>query len=330
MCRHAFGAGPQTENRPLEPIRFRSWRVAIAAALVFAALTGRVPAEDAPDDAGAAPALTAEDIVYLRTLLDRRAAAPDLPEDEARILRAARAHLDGASPVPTAQADRATMEERLKTLLRAAAVDDPDARPPRMDLAWFYLYLGEPDKAVRHLVRAGPASEDDVFWPLVTAYTYLRLGEHRHGATFLAEAQQAAQPLLPLLVRKALFCKRVRGLGQYQTRANVFRPGETAWIYVEIYGAGFRKRSDDLYALDLDLDLAIRDATQRELWKRDQYANFPFEYQHRVHDVFGGMDFALPDDLGPGEYFLILTVRDRITEKSATADIPFTIAGGAP
>lgn len=275
-----------------------------------------------------APTLTSEDIVYLKGLLELRRGVAELSADEKLLLERAHKHLNGVKPTPTGKADREEVEERLKEILRASVAGDPDALPPRLDLARFYLYLDRPELAARHLLRAGEGSEQNVFWPLLLTYSYLRSGEVEKADNFLNQANQRALYLLPLRLKKALFCKRVRGLGQYEPRTDTtFSPGEATWIYVEIVGAIFDKLADKKYQLDLDFHMEIRDDFQRTVWERKNYCNFPFEYQHPVHDIFGGMDFLIPENLKPGTHTLILTCEDKESDKKATADITFVIRG---
>jgi hypothetical protein len=274
--------------------------------------------------------LSALELQYLRQLVADRLATEDLGADEQRLAGQVAERLRGVAPTPTEQADRETVEERLRELLQSRVASAPDERGPRLDLARFYLYRHQPDLAVRHLERAGPASEDDVFWPLLATYTYLQLGEHRVGGRFLSLSNLAVARLLPLRVRRALFCQRIRGLGKYEPRPEgSLRSGEAVLVYLELLGVSFRKEGKLDYRLDLTIDLAVRNEVQATVWSRPNYCNFPFPYQHPVGEVFGGFDLIVPEQLPAGKYLLVIDIRDNEGGQEATADIPFTVGGAA-
>jgi hypothetical protein len=297
-----------------------------AALPVLLGLCGAILAGEAADDGPAAAALTPGERIYLRSLLEARQ-AQELSADEERLVARLRKRLAGQPPAPTAKADRREVEARLVELLRAAVARDPDAREPRLDLARYYLYANAPDLAVRHLERVGPGSEQDLFWPLLSAHAYLRLGEHQTGADLLDRAVRAAGNLVPLQVVRGLFCADVDGLGQYEPRPhNTFRRGEAAWLYVELKGPVFKPVEEKLFRLNLVVDLTVRQAKlQNTVWKRSEYCRLPFEYQHPVAEVFGGIYFNIPAELADGDYVLIITCRDLESEHEDSLDVPFTV-----
>ncbi|MBN1257420.1 MAG: hypothetical protein JXA52_06910 [Planctomycetes bacterium] len=275
-----------------------------------------------------APALTEADIIYLKGLLEARSQSQNLASDEKRIIATAKKHLEGTKQTPIKKANQEELEERLKQLLRNEVASSPKARQPRMNLALFYLYSNQPEKAIKHLETAGAGSEDDVFWPLLGAYTYLRLGDHKAAAIFLDRARQAASTLMPLQIQRALFCSEFRTLGQYTPRpSEIFKPGESTDIYVNIIGSRFKQLGENKYLVDLSFDIEIRDELQQVVWRQDNYGGFSCEYQHPVHDGFCDIVFIMPETLAPGNYVLMLTCLDRLSERSDSADLSFTIAG---
>jgi hypothetical protein len=305
-------------------VRRAGWILLLLASIRAAA----VLAGEGGDETPTARHLTAQDLTLLQMLVERKLEESDLADDERRLYERVDEHLGGTAPAPLKRADLAEVRSRLRELLRARVASAPEDRQRRMALARFYLYEDDPEKALIHLLRVGPASEDDVFWPMLTSYAYLRLGEHRKAADFLARTRDAATRIVPLHVRRVIFCNRVDGLGQYDPRTPRFRRGEATWVYVELNGAGFRKTADDDFRLDISIDLEIRDHVQETAWEQDKYSTFPFTYQHRVHAVFGIMELVIPRRLGPGKHTLVVEAEDREAGQRAVGEATFTIIGG--
>lgn len=300
---------------------------ALLALLLWLAGAGRVAVNAAED--GPAPNLSAADVVTLSHLLAERQKQEGLPAAEVLKLERLQAVLRHWPVTGHAAAqDREEVEERLKELLRADVATHPESRGPRVALARFYLYLDRPDLAVRHLERAGPGAAENVFWPLLMTYGHLRSGDHARAEKALAQANQAAQALLPLRLRHALFCNHIKTLGQYEPRGTgPLAVGESTWLYIELVGVSFRRRSELQHQLNIDVHLTLRDDLQRTAWERQGYCNLPFVYQHPVHDVYAGVDFIVPD-MPAGRYTLIVTCVDRESDQKATADIALAIGAG--
>ncbi|GEM_PF-3221213 len=284
----------------------------------------------AGEDEAGAPALSRRQILYLTGLVRARMDREDLDPAEQALLEEVAAALKATPPDGADRPSRAVVEERLKDYLRTAVARDPDARDPRLALARYYLFADDPERAKIHLERIGPASEDDVFWPLLAGYTYLRLGEHEPAARILQQAVEAAGRLMPLSITRAVLCESVRRHGQYTPRdQDALRPGETTAVYLEVTGPSFAKQAGH-YRLRLRFGVAVRDRLERTVYEEPEYASIDPTYQHPVRAVFAGMFFRVPEDLPAGEYVLLVTCRDRTSGRTATADVPFTVRGSAP
>ncbi|MFH0910480.1 MAG: hypothetical protein V1918_03075 [Planctomycetota bacterium] len=271
-----------------------------------------------------------EEVVYLKGVLEARLKAQGLPDGERALASAILERLQADRPRPAEPVERAQVEERLKEFLRADVAAKPDAREPRLALARFYLFEDDPERALRHLDRAGPGSELDVFWPLLAAYAHLRLGEHATATRLLEGMGESIGRLIPLQIQRALFCEEVRQYGQYNPRPEkAFAPGESTWLYLEVMGPGFRAVGDQ-HELRLSFGLAVRNDLQQTLYDEPQYCRIFPKYRHPVRTVFAGVDFLVPDYLPSGKYTLIVTCRDETSGREVTSDLPFSIGERLP
>jgi hypothetical protein len=108
-------------------------------------------------------------------------------------------------------------------------------------------------------------------------------------------------------------------------RANAaFNPGEPLVVYLEPVGYGYRAAGDQ-NGIDLGIGLAIENATGQVLSEAPDLFSFTREVAGKRRDLGWTVAFKVPA-LYPADYKAIFTVRDRNSDKSATFDVPFTIA----
>jgi hypothetical protein len=129
----------------------------------------------------------------------------------------------------------------------------------------------------------------------------------------------------PLQLRKAIFAGEVTGFGQYAPRADsVFKPGERATIYIEPFGYGFTETGD---AIDVALaaDVEIRTPGGLILGKAADFAELAWTGREKSREVHATIAIDLPA-LKPGDYEMVLTLRDKASPKTTTATLPFSVA----
>ncbi|MHC4870888.1 MAG: tetratricopeptide repeat protein [Planctomycetota bacterium] len=225
---------------------------------------------------------------------------------------------------PAASLSLRECREKLKNLLREYVAKNHRKRDPRIELAKFYIFEKDPEKALRHLERMGAASDKDIFWPLLTAYCHLELGDFSKASKMLIKVDECLDKFLPLKIKRALFCESIRQHGQYLPLKTIdIKAGKAIWIYLDITGATFSEKGPGQLKLHLNFGIELRDELQRTLWHTDNYSTITPIYQHPVKEVFAGLDYVIPEDLKDGKYTLIITAADKNSDKKATADIIF-------
>jgi hypothetical protein len=148
------------------------------------------------------------------------------------------------------------------------------------------------------------------------------------GAGAVAAFDAAADAFFdaaPLTFRVATFADNVAGFGKYASHAGAFHAGDTATVYLEPVGYGFTRDGDD-FRVGYGTALEIRTPGGLILGKTDDFGTLSWSGRAKSHEVQAVVSITLPTVLKPGDYELLLTLKDAASAKSATATLPFTIA----
>jgi hypothetical protein len=148
------------------------------------------------------------------------------------------------------------------------------------------------------------------------------------GAGAVAAFDAAADAFFdaaPLTFRVAAFADSVAGFGKYTPHTDAFKAGETATIYLEPIGYGFTRDGDD-FRVAYGTALEIRTPGGLILGKTDDFGTLTWSGRSKSREVQAVVSVTLPSALKPGDYQLLLTLKDEASAKSATATLPFTIA----
>ncbi|HVY19925.1 MAG TPA: hypothetical protein VHA70_07555 [Bauldia sp.] len=146
------------------------------------------------------------------------------------------------------------------------------------------------------------------------------------GAVAAFDAAAAAFfDAVPLTFRVATFADDVAGFGKYTPHAGAYHAGETATVYLEPVGYGFTRDGDD-FRVSYGTGLEIRTPGGLILGKTDDFGALTWTGRARSYEVQAAVSVTLPTALKPGDYELLLTLKDEASSKSATATLPFTIA----
>jgi hypothetical protein len=139
------------------------------------------------------------------------------------------------------------------------------------------------------------------------------------------KAEAAFWAASPLQLRKAIFAGDVSGFGQYTPRPDsTFKPGERATIYIEPFGYGFTENGEAI-GVALGADVEIRTPGGLILGKADDFAELAWSGREKSREVHATIAIDLPA-LKPGDYELLLTLRDKASPKTTTATLPFSVA----
>lgn len=147
------------------------------------------------------------------------------------------------------------------------------------------------------------------------------------GALSAAERSEAAfWAASPLQLRVAAFADRVDGFGRYTPHTDpTFRAGDTITVYLEPFGFGFTPDGDGFKAA-IAADVEIRTKGGLTLATAKDFGRLEWSGRTKMHEVHATIALPLPS-LKPGDYELILTLRDQGSAKTATATLPFAVAG---
>jgi hypothetical protein len=129
----------------------------------------------------------------------------------------------------------------------------------------------------------------------------------------------------PLQLRVAAFADTVDGFGRYTPRADpTFRAGDTVTVYLEPFGFGFTPDGDGFRAT-IAADIEIRTKGGLVLASAKDFGRLEWSGRTKMHEVHATVALALPN-VKPGDYELLLTLRDQGSAKIATVTLPFAVA----
>jgi hypothetical protein len=129
----------------------------------------------------------------------------------------------------------------------------------------------------------------------------------------------------PLQLRVATFADEVKGFGNYTPHAGTaFKPGDTLLIYLEPIGYAFTPEGDGFKVAIAD-DMEIRTPGGLILAKSANFGRLEWQARSKTREVHATLKLPLPK-LKPGDYQLLVTLRDQGSPKSTTVTLPFSVA----
>ncbi len=157
------------------------------------------------------------------------------------------------------------------------------------------------------------------------AESLLASGEASDALGAFDAAAEAFWAASPLQFRVATFADSIGGFANYVARADAspFHAGDTMQIYVEPVGYGFADAENGV-RVSFSTGTEIRQG-DIILGKTDDLGKFAWQGTGKNYAVDAAISMKLPE-LKPGDYTLLLTVKDDTSGKSATATLPFSIA----
>jgi hypothetical protein len=150
-----------------------------------------------------------------------------------------------------------------------------------------------------------------------------------YGAAALAAFDRAADAFwnaAPLQLRVITFAESVSGFGSYTPRPSPrFRNGETLRLYLEPVGYGFAPDGEGVRAA-IAVDVEIKTPGGLILGSAEDFVRLEWQGRAPMREVHATIATPLPF-LKPGEYRLVLTLRDQASPKTATVTLPFSVSG---
>ncbi|MCB1487072.1 MAG: hypothetical protein KDJ88_06395 [Bauldia sp.] len=169
-------------------------------------------------------------------------------------------------------------------------------------------------------VQAGPIADQAKL-----SETLLGRGYDSAALSAFSKAAAAFWDASPLQLRTVVFADKVEGYANYTPRANsVFRNNDTLRIYFEPVGFAFKPDGDG-FSSTIAADLQIRTPGGLILATSEDFGRLHWQGRSKMHEVQATIEFPLPD-FKPGEYQLLLTLRDEGSPKKTTVTLPFSVA----
>lgn len=113
--------------------------------------------------------------------------------------------------------------------------------------------------------------------------------------------------------------------GQFEPASSAtFAPGAAMTVYAEPVGYGFTSQNG-LHSFELSASYALKNTTGQILASQDGFATMGDAGRSKQREFQASLTFQF-EGLPAGDYVLSLTLKDRSTGKSGTAELPFAIA----
>jgi hypothetical protein len=213
----------------------------------------------------------------------------------------------------------------------ALAADAQQRTRSEMQLRLLLLVAGQRDEALRPIEALSAAEQ--AYWreQLFALDTLLRGDEFpspaRRAAAAAQHLQQAMHRLADeaaLVLRRVAFCRAVESYGVIQPfEKDVFRPGETVLLYVEVDHFTTQHTPQGhhaAFAADYQIfDSGRHRVAEESLPEIEEYCG------NRRRDFFMSYRIRLPQSISAGRYTLLLNVTDTLGQKAASASVDFEI-----
>jgi len=131
---------------------------------------------------------------------------------------------------------------------------------------------------------------------------------------------------VPLGFRHALWLSGAPGgWGMYTPRPSVsFAAGEDMIAYAEPVGFGWRRTEDGLWLMDWSADVVIKAKDGSELKRVTDFQHLTVASHERNQEVFASFTYSF-SGIPPGDYVVDTILRDKVSGKSGTFSLPFTV-----
>ena len=157
------------------------------------------------------------------------------------------------------------------------------------------------------------------------AETLLDRGYAEAALAAFDKSRDAFWEASPLQLRVIAFADSVAGYGSYVPRPDgPFRNGDTLRLYFEPVGYGIAETGDTVTA-GIGVDVEIRTPGGLILAEAEDFARLAWSGGRPMHEVQATVETKLPF-LKPGEYLLLVTLRDLNSSKTKDVTLPFTMA----
>ena len=128
-----------------------------------------------------------------------------------------------------------------------------------------------------------------------------------------------------LRISTARLCRKITGFGSFEPlAANALKPGRDALVYCELAGLEYRPDGEEFVTKIATRVELVRDGDGGKVWEVS--GEDEDRCRARRRDAYVGTLITLPETIAPGPYRLRLSQSDATSGRTATAEIPVTIA----
>lgn len=216
-----------------------------------------------------------------------------------------------------------TRQQLLDRLQEEAKVG---GRPARRSLALYYVFLNEPEKALREWRAMGRANDSDLPYSILSAYLELALGEYNNGRNNLESALRRMDSRTSLVLSVPVFCSNIAGYRIYTARAEGdLLPGEEVLVYVEAEGAEFGPAPGGGRECRLMFGLTLKNDQQTTMWTELNYGEYAPVFAGDIRDLHAALTWRVPNDLPPGRYHLTIQAVEEPTKRFGENLLSFNV-----
>jgi hypothetical protein len=129
----------------------------------------------------------------------------------------------------------------------------------------------------------------------------------------------------PMQLRVATFADDVKGFGNYTPHEGAaFKAGDTLLVYLEPIGYAFAPEGDG-FKVTIAADIEIHTPGGLILAKAADFGRLEWRARSKTREVHATLKLPLPK-LKPGDYQLLIALRDQGSPKSTTVTLPFSVS----
>lgn len=131
-----------------------------------------------------------------------------------------------------------------------------------------------------------------------------------------------------LEISDAKLCRKVVSFGSVEPlKGTSLKPGQLVVLYAELVGVDYEKKGDEfLSRTSSRLELfRVGDQDRKPIWS-DTPDVVKDLCQHRRRDFYLNYLIPVPSEIAPGEYILRLSVKDLVSDLSATSEVALKVA----
>lgn len=174
-----------------------------------------------------------------------------------------------------------------------------------------------------------PAGETGRAWNSVLATLSTATGPETPDPTTLAYHLDAAVETLesyaPIQITALSFCRKIDGFGHYEpVDAPSVRAGQPLLVYCEMSGLRYEEDRDG-FRSRLSSRVEVIPAGGGDVVWSEALGTAEDLCRRRRRDYFVNYRIVTPARLAPGSYALRLSQTDLVSNRSVTADVPFTV-----